>query len=176
MLLIQKKKITTIMGKIGRTIIKQDVEKLIDELNRALSEEWLAYYQYWIGARVVKGPMRSTVESELKKHAREELEHADKLADRIIQLGGTPVIDPQEWSRLSGCKYYPPVEHCVKEILKQNLASERCAIKRYQEITDMTYGKDHVTFRIAEEILEDELEHENDIEAWLEDMNMPECK
>lgn len=162
------------MGEIGRSIINLNVTDLLKTLNKAFAEEWLAYYQYWIGARVLKGSMRKAIESELKEHAREELSHAEKLAGRILQLGGTPVLDPQEWFKLSSCKYTQPVNPCTKEILKQNLVSERCAIKRYQEITDMTCGKDHVTFRIAEEILEDELEHENDIEAWLEEMNTSE--
>lgn len=61
-------------------------------LNAALAEEWLAYYQYWIGARVMEGPMRSEVEPELLLHADEELVHAVLVADRIMQLGGTPVL------------------------------------------------------------------------------------
>lgn len=164
------------MGRTGNSIVKTDVAELIMVLNAALSEEWLSGYQYWVGARVAKGAMRNIAESELKKHAAEEFSHAEKLADRIIQLGGIPVLNPQEWFKHSSCKYYPPENPCIKEILKQNPLSETCAIKRYQQIADMTYGKDHVTFRMAEQILEDELEHEDDIEAWLEDMKTPVCK
>ena len=53
------------MGQKGRSIVKMDVDKLIDILNKALSDEWLAYYQYWVGAKVVKGPMKDAVISEL---------------------------------------------------------------------------------------------------------------
>ena len=45
------------MAEIGRSIVKMDVEELLNLLNKALADEWLAYYQYWIGAKVVKGPM-----------------------------------------------------------------------------------------------------------------------
>ncbi len=77
------------MGKNAVKISKLDVKKLIGMLNTALAEEWLAYYQYWIGARLMVGPMRSDIEPELLTHADEELGHAVRLADRILQLGGT---------------------------------------------------------------------------------------
>ena len=69
---------------------------LIGLLNKAFSDEWLAYFQYWIGAKVVKGPMKEAVIAELVQHAADELRHADMLAQRIIQLGGTPVNEPKE--------------------------------------------------------------------------------
>lgn len=50
---------------------KLDVESLISQLNAALAEEWLAYYQYWIGALVVEGAMRPNVQSEFEEHANE---------------------------------------------------------------------------------------------------------
>ncbi len=46
------------MGSRGREIVGMDVDKLLDLLRRAFSDEWLAYYQYWLGAKLVKGPMR----------------------------------------------------------------------------------------------------------------------
>jgi bacterioferritin len=80
------------MGQKGREIVKMDVDQLIGLLNKALSDEWLAYYQYWIGAKVVKGPMKDAVIAELNLHATEELAHATLLTTRIIQLGGIPVL------------------------------------------------------------------------------------
>ena len=52
---------------------KLDVESLIAQLNAALAEEWLAYYQYWVGALVVEGAMRADVQGEFEEHAEEEL-------------------------------------------------------------------------------------------------------
>jgi bacterioferritin len=159
------------MGKEAIKVASVDVEKLLEMLNAALSEEWLAYYQYWIGARLMEGPMRSEVEPELLLHADEELNHAVLVVDRIIQLGGTPVINPSEWTKLSRCAYDEPSDPYIEAILEQNLKGERCAIKRYQEIADYTAGKDHSTHQIAVQILNEELEHEDDIEAWLGDLN-----
>lgn len=159
------------MGKENVEIVKKlDVKKLIEMLNAALSEEWLAYYQYWVGARLIEGAMRPSVEKELLLHANEELGHAEKLIDRIIQLNGTPVLSPEEWFKLARCKYYPPTNTYIEAILDDNLKGERCAIERYQEIADFTFGKDHMTYKIATEILAEELEHEQEIEDWLTDM------
>lgn len=159
------------MGQQAIKILKLDTESLIKMLNEALSEEWLAYYQYWIGARVMEGPMRSEIEPELLVHADQELNHAVLVVDRILQLGGTPVLNPSQWMKLSGCDYDEPVDPYVETILQQNLKGERCAIQRYQNIAEFTYGKDHATHQIAINILNEELEHEEDIESWIADLD-----
>src|SRR5664280_518295 len=105
------------MGQKGRDIVKMNVDELINLLNKALSDEWLAYYQYWIGAKVVKGPMKDAVIAELTIHATEELSHAELISSRIIQLGGIPVLSPSEWLKLTGCGYDPPIDHYVEKIL-----------------------------------------------------------
>lgn len=66
---------------------KLDVESLLSQLNAALSEEWLAYYQYWVGALVAEGAMRANVQAEFEEHANEELGHAKLLADRYHRTG-----------------------------------------------------------------------------------------
>jgi bacterioferritin len=158
------------MGKKAIEILSINVKKLIDMLNAALSEEWLAYYQYWIGARLMEGPMRSEIEPELLLHATQELNHAVLVVDRIIQLGGSPVLNPKDWFKLGRCKYDAPADPYVEVILEQNLKGERCAIQRYKEIADFTNGKDHTTHQTATTILNEELEHENDIEEWITDI------
>lgn len=158
------------MGKHGIEILKLDVNKLLNMLNAALSEEWLAYYQYWIGARIMEGPMRSEIEPELLIHADQELNHAVLVVNRIIQLGGSPVLNPSDWPKISRCEYDAPNDPYVETILNQNLKGERCAIQRYKEIADFTNGKDHTTHQMATTILNEELEHEQDIEDWLVDI------
>lgn len=159
------------MGKEAKKIASVDVDKLLEMLNSALAEEWLAYYQYWIGARVMEGPMRSEVEPELLLHATQELNHAVMVADRIIQLGGTPLLHPQDWFKHSRCAYDAPIDPYIEVILEQNLHGERCAIQRYNEIASFTSGKDHMTHQMATQILAEEIEHENDIEDWITDIN-----
>ena len=158
------------MGKKGLEILGVDAPELIQMLNEALCEEWLAYYQYWIGARMMEGPMRSEIEPELLLHANQELNHAVMVVERIIQIGGTPVLTPAEWMKLSKCAYEIPSDPYVEAILNQNLTGERCAIARYKGIADFTSGKDHTTHQMAVTILNEELEHEQDIEDWLGDI------
>ena len=158
------------MKKVSAEVLNLDVEKLIEMLNAALCEEWLAYYQYWVGARIMEGPMRIPIEAELLEHANEELKHAEMLIERIIQLGGTPVLNPLQWQEMARCKYETPTDPYIETILEQNLRSERCAIKRYQDIADYTSGVDYTTAKMAVDILEDELEHENDIVSFQDDI------
>ncbi len=149
---------------------KLDVQKLIEELNSALAEEWLAFYQYWIGAQVVVGFNRPEVESEFLEHASEEFEHAKLLAQRIKELDGTPVLSPQEWYEIAKCKYIKPTDFGVVALLKDNIAGERCAIAHYQKIATMTDGIDFVTADIAKHILAEEEEHELDLTDYLNDI------
>lgn len=159
------------MGKHAIKISNLDNEKLVQMLNEALAEEWLAYYQYWVGARVMEGPMRSEIEPELLLHANQELNHAVLVIGRILQLGGTPLLNPSQWTKFAKCDYEEPIDPYVEEILNQNLRGERCAIQRYQDIAEFTNGKDHATYQMAITILNEELEHEEDIEAWLNDLD-----
>ena len=104
------------------------------------------------------------------EHANEELKHAKWLAERIVQLGGTPVLDPCDWKSVAQCKYEAPVNTYVLNLIEQNVVGERCAIARYQKICDMTFGKDYETFRISEKILKEEIKHEQEIGDFGEDI------
>lgn len=158
------------MGEMAQKISKVDRNELLDMLNVAFAEEWLAYYQYWLGAQVAVGPMRTSIVEEFMEHANEELKHAKMLSDRIIQLGGTPVLNPDNWSHVAQCKYDEPKDPYIMKLLEQNLTAERCAIARYQKICDMTYGKDYDTFRVSAKILKEEIEHEQEIGDFVLDI------
>jgi len=160
------------MGRKAVEIINVDVAKLLKQLNAAFSEEWLAYYQYWIGARVMEGPMQTEIEQELLTHATQELGHATMLVNRIIQLDGNPILSPKEWAEHARCEYQAPKDRYIEVILEQNLEGERCAIERYKEIADFTSGKDYATYEIVTKILQEEIEHEEDIENWLRDIRV----
>jgi bacterioferritin len=160
------------MGTKYREIIKVDADKLIKMLNSAFADEWLAYYQYWVGSKVVKGPMKSSVITELDEHATEELRHAQMLSDRIIQLGGSPILEPSSWYDHSGCGYAAPTDAYVEDILRQNINGEQCAIEAYNRIADFTRDKDPITYNLAVEIMRDEVEHEEDLQSLLEDIQL----
>lgn len=151
---------------------KLNVKKLIDLLNVALAEEWIAYYQYWIGAQVAVGTMRKNVQDEFYEHAKEELQHADWITSRIIELNGIPVMNPKDWDKLAGCKFREPNNPDTVILLNQNLDAEDCAIARYQEIIEMTDGKDYVTCDLAKKILAEEEDHAQDLADYINDIDM----
>ena len=160
------------MGTKGRSIVNMDVDELLKLLNKAYSDEWLAHYQYWIGAKIVKGPMKEAAIVELEQHATEELNHALLLTSRIIQLGGTPVTKPEDWYKLTNCGYDAPDDPFIRVILEQNIKGEQCAIGVYKDLLAKTQQGDPVTYNIVLQILEQEVEHEEDLQALLEDFDL----
>lgn len=157
------------MGETAQKMSKVDRVELLNLLNCAFSEEWLAYYQYWIGAKVAEGIERTKIIEEFMEHAKDEYEHAEWLADRIIQLGGIPVLDPEKWKNNAKCRYEEPNNPDTKVLVSQNLIAEKCAIARYQQICDMCQGKDYITFHLSRKILQKEVEHEQEMEDFQTD-------
>ena len=160
------------MGDKAREIVGLDVKEVIELLNKSFADEWLAYYQYWVGAQVIAGPMRGQVVSELLEHAGDELRHAQMLSDRIIQLGGTPILEPKDWYTFTNCGYSAPSDSYVAKILEQNIKGEQCAIDVYNRLLEITKDKDIVTYDMSVKILEDEVEHEEDLQALFQDITL----
>ncbi|OQX74372.1 MAG: ferritin [Campylobacteraceae bacterium 4484_4] len=178
------------MATRGNSIIKGiPVTEVIELLNRAYADEWLAYYQYFIESKVIKGIMKDAAIAELDQHAADELRHATMVADRILQLGGTPLLSPQDWFKETHCGYEAPENADVVSILEDaikgeqcaisvysNIAEitrgkgEQCAISVYSNIAEITRGKDIVTYDLVSRILADEVEHEEDLQALHDDI------
>lgn len=160
------------MGTRGREIVGENLDRVLELLNKAFADEWLAYYQYWLGAKVVQGPMKDAVMAELMQHAADELRHADMVSNRIIQLGGTPLTSPRDWFVWTNCGYDAPDDPFVRKILEQNISGEQCAISTYNSIIQEIGMKDPVTYNIAVQLLQDEVTHEEDLQALLEDLGV----
>jgi bacterioferritin len=158
------------MGTKGQGILKISPEEVVALLNKALAEEWLAVFQYWAGAQICRGALRPQIQGELLQHMQEELKHADKLAKRIVQLGGKPVNNPADILKTSGDGYEAPDNPSTRALLPQNIRGEQHAILYYNEILEKVRGKDPVTHNIVVEILKDEIEHEQDLEDLLNDI------
>ena len=159
------------MARRGNSIIKGlDINDIITGLNKAYADEWLAYYQYFIEGKVVKGIMKDAAIAELQQHAADELRHANMVADRILQLGGTPLLNPKDWFTHTNCGYEEPNDFDVVSILEDSIKGEQCAISVYSELAELTKDKDIVTYDIVSEILADEVEHEEDLQALYDDI------
>ena len=80
------------------------------------------------------------------------------------------MLDPEEWKKLTNCGYDVPSDPFVKKILEQNIKGEQCAIGVYRKLMDITKDIDPITYEMALEIMRDEVEHEDDLQSLLEDM------
>ncbi len=159
------------MARVGNSIIKGiEVQEIITTLNRAYADEWLAYYQYFIEAKVVKGLMKDAAIAELVQHAADELRHATMVADRIIQLGGAPLLHPADWLKQTNCGYDAPNDFDVVAVLNDAIKGEQCAIATYSRIVDLTRDKDIVTYDMVSQILADEVMHEEDLQNLHDDI------
>ena len=115
---------------------KIDVARVLDQLNAALSEEWLAYYQYWTAAKMVVGSQRVDLQREFMEHAQEELEHASMICDRIIQLGGVPYSPRKSGSNMRVASMTLP-QHLTPNTSSRQYSSPRnapCAVIRKSQI------------------------------------------
>lgn len=140
---------------------------LIYKLNRAYADEWLAHVQYLTGALVAVGDGREPALAEFRQHAEDEHRHALLLADRILALGGTPLLAPAEWPLYQQCGYLPPTETDVARITAQNITSESCAIRVYTALLAEVKLTDPETATLIQSILGDEIEHEEDLQGVL---------
>ena len=153
------------MGRKSKEIVRAKIEDVITDLNKAYADEWLAHYQYWLTALWIRGMDADTLRDTLTQQSADELMHAEKLGNRIIQLGGTPVMNPNKLLEVSGCGYKePPTDAAnLKQVIEIVLEAEACAIETYSKLSEKYRTTDVVTHEIFEELLEDEVEDE---EQW----------
>jgi bacterioferritin len=100
------------------------------------------------------------------EHATEELQHADQLAERIVQLAASRASIPNELTQRSHSEYR--VGKTLQEAIKENLVAERIAIDSYREMVQYIGDSDPTTRRMLEEILATEEEHADDLADLLE--------
>ena len=142
---------------------RQDVIKL---LNDSLATELLCVLRYKRHHFTAEGVASPKIAEEFLVHANEEAAHADKLARRIVQLGGEPDFNPDTLSRRSHADYDESLS--LQEMIRANLIAERVAIEAYSQIITMIGDRDTTTRRVLEEILADEQEHADELKSWLD--------
>ena len=132
-------------------------EKVIDYLNRALTNELTAINQYWLHYRVLDNWGVHKLAEYERHESIDEMKHADVLADRVLFLDGLPNF--QAIHKLK-------VGESVEEILKADLALEQEAIPLLREaIAYCEEVRDYSSRIIFERILENEEEHVDFLET-----------
>lgn len=153
------------MGRKSKEIVKANLQDVIADLNKAYADEWLAHYQYWLTAQWIRGMDGDTLRDILVQQSNDELGHAERIANRIIQLDGTPTMNPGKLLENSGCGYKEPPNDStnLKQVIQDVLDAEACAIETYSKLAEKYRMTDVVTHELFEDLLEDEVEDE---EEW----------
>ena len=146
-----------------------DRETVIKICNDALATEIVCVLRYKRHYFMASGINADSVTAEFAEHAAEEQAHADRIAERIVQLGGEPNFAPDGLSGRSHSEYVEGKE--LTDMIKEDLIAERIAIDSYREIIDYLGDKDTTTRRMFEEILAVEEEHADDLVSLLGGMS-----
>ena len=142
-----------------------NLEVIIEKLNEALATEWVCVLRYYRHYFMADGMLSDAVKAEFLEHAQQEQAHANKIAERIVQLGGEPDLNPDTLTKRSHAEYKPGKD--LRDMVKEDLIAERIAIDSYRELIDYIGDKDTTTKRMLMEILAQEEEHADDMADML---------
>lgn len=138
-----------------------DRESVLRMLDSALATELLCVLRYRRHHFMAHGLRAKAAADEFLEHSQQELEHADSIARRITQLGGTPDFDPATITGRSHAEYRECAS--IEEMIVENLVAERIAIESYREMIAVVGTTDPTTRRLLESILEVEEEHADEL-------------
>jgi bacterioferritin len=141
----------------------KNVKEVVAVLNDVLATEIVCWMRYSRHAISASGIDRAQVTSQFTDHAKEERQHAMRVADRINQLGGEPDFDPATIASRSHTSYETFADNDLAGMLKDNLAAERMVIETYSDIIRWLGTDDVTTRRLLEDILREEEDHADDI-------------
>ena len=142
----------------------KDIVKL---LNDSLATELVCILRYKRHHFTAKGLASPAIAEEFMVHANEETEHANMLAERIVQLGGEPDYSPSTLLQRSHADYDESKD--LKSMIRANLVAERVAIEAYSQSIALIGDKDTTTRRLLEDILSEEQAHAEELKTWLAD-------
>lgn len=142
-------------------------EAIIKLLNDSLATELVCVLRYKRHHFMASGLASPKIAEEFMVHANEESAHADRIAKRIVQLGGEPDFSPSTLLARSHADY--DESNDLKTMLRVNLIAERVAVEAYHQMIALIGDKDSTTRRLLEDILAEEEEHADELADWLND-------
>ena len=141
------------------------VKDIIALLNDSLATELVCVLRYKRHHYMADGLASPAIAAEFLVHAEQEQAHADRIAERIVQLGGEPDFNPATLLARSHADY--DESNDLNAMIRANLVAERVAIEVYSQFIDLVRDKDPMTKRLLEEILGEEQEHAEELKTWL---------
>jgi bacterioferritin len=145
-----------------------DREAVLRLLNAALAAELACVQRYQAYAVMDSGAMGDVLRSEFMKHAQEEQGHVDRIAARIVELGGEPDLTALQASARAGGAYAE--DESLTDMLAEDLIAERIAIDTYREIVRFLGEQDPPTRQLFESILTIEHAHAEGLATLRESM------
>jgi bacterioferritin len=155
-------------GAVTPSYPEADRKAIVDLLNTALATEIVCVLRYKRHYFATHGIRAKFVASEFLEHANEEQAHADQIAERIVQLGEDPDLNPATLLSRSHSEYDESTS--LRQMLEADLIAERVAIESYREMITFIGAKDPTSRRLLESILAQEEEHAEDLVDLLEDV------
>lgn len=143
-----------------------DRDIVLELLNDSLATELVCVLRYRRHYFMAQGVHSQAVAQEFLDHSNEELGHADKLAERIVQLGVAPDFAPDGLTRRSHAEYVEG--DSLASMIKEDLVAERIAIDSYRDIIQYLGNQDPTTRRMVEAILAVEEQHADELAGLLE--------
>ena len=140
-------------------------DDIVHLLNGALATELTCVLRYRRHHFMADGLESPAIAAEFLVHADEELGHADRLAQRIVQLGGEPDFNPLGLLERSHVGYDEVDE--LQAMIRSNLVAERVAVETYRQMIALIGDKDSTTRRLLEDILADEEAHADELKDWM---------
>jgi bacterioferritin len=148
---------------------RADREKVIQILNEALATEIVCTLRYRRHYFMATGIHAQAVAEQFLEHANEEQGHADRIAERITQIGGAPDFNPEGLTTRSHAEYIEG--ESLVDMIREDLVAERIAIDSYAEIIRFLGDGDITSRRIMEEVLANEEEHADELRDLLATMD-----
>lgn len=145
---------------------KGNREEIIAMLNDALATELVCVLRYKRHYFTATGLSNEPIKAEFLAHALEEQAHADRIAERIVQLNGDPDLNPETLTRRSHAEYDESAD--IKAMITANLIAERIAIESYRQMIERIGDTDPTTRQMLIEIMAVEEEHADDMRDLLD--------
>ena len=155
-------------GAVTPSYPEADRKAIVELLNTALATEIVCVLRYKRHYYATHGLRAKFVAAEFLEHANEEQAHADQIAERIVQLGEDPDLNPATLLSRSHSEYDEATS--LRQMLEADLIAERIAIESYREMITFIGPRDPTSRRMLESILAQEEEHAEDLVDLLEDL------
>jgi bacterioferritin len=158
------------MGELGKQLARVD-ENLLERLQTAYADEWFAHYNYCLVSHLVAGPSSASVAALLRDKSEEAFARANRLCDRIIELGATPILKLTNLVEHATDKPFKLTENLrdIEELLKAVLDAERTSLRTFAALYEATRDRDPLTNALMLSLLGEAVRGEQQLERLLAD-------